>query len=86
MVLHLPRCLVLQHLLNSTAFVLFNAQVLIYAHPLISQMSAESFYQASCQTARDSDRRKGFFFIYHTYAAKHMWKQAGSLLYPSYFS
>ena len=56
----------------------FNAQILLNAHPVITKMSAEVFFQASCQTARDSDRRMGVLKIYHTYVAKHMWKQAGS--------
>ena len=55
-----------------TVFVLFIAQVLLNAHHLITEMSAEIFFQASCQTACDSDRRKGVLKIYHTYVAKHM--------------
>ena len=63
----------------NTVFVLFNAQVLLNAHPLITKMSADIFFPGKLTNSIcHSDRRKGVQKIYHTYVEKHMGKLAGS--------
>ena len=67
-----------------TVFVLFNAQVLIDAHPLTRKTLVKIFYKASCHAARDSVKRS-VSKIHHTCCKTHVltrWVKWWPLLYP----